>query len=54
MIFEIGVLQRLTQCASNGEIFVVFCLDILNRCITACIECSGIIILFRCAFIHDN
>ena len=33
MIFEIGVLHLLTKCPSNGVISIVFCLDILNRCI---------------------
>ena len=53
MIFDIGVLHFLPKCASNGVIFIVFCFDILNRCIIAFSEVSKLYFLFNARFHLD-
>ena len=54
VIFDIGVLHFLPKCASNGVMFIVFCLDILSRCIIALSEFSNSNFLFNWDFMQDN
>ena len=53
-MFEICVLHFLPKCASNGVVSIVYCFDILNRCIIARSDCSKLYFLFSCVFIHDS
>ena len=53
-MFDIGVLHFLPKCAANGVVFIVFCFDILSRCIIALSEFSKLIFLFNCDFMQDN
>ena len=39
-MLDIGVLNFLPKCASNGVMSIVFCFDILSRCIIALSEFS--------------
>ena len=54
VIFDIGVIHFLPKCALNGVVFIVFCFDILSRCIIALSEFSKLNFLFYCDFMQDN
>ena len=54
VILEKGVLHFLPKCASNGVMSIVFCFEILSRCIFAYSECSKLKFLFSCHFMQDN